>query len=99
GFRDKLLSNTRGLGSIAGIPVVAELVNAVNATKAGRGLLEATLGVDKTAPLPKFHSKTGSKRARALAGQVTEAKPSADTRGKVALFVTCYGDRNEPHLP
>ena len=36
GLRDKLLSNTRGLGSIAGIPVVAEVVNAVNATKAGR---------------------------------------------------------------
>src|SRR3954468_13223839 len=35
-FRDKLLSNTRGLGSIAGIPVVAEVVNAVNASKAGR---------------------------------------------------------------
>ena len=26
-------------------------------------------------------------------------KASEETRGKVALFVTCYGDRNEPHLP
>jgi Fe-S oxidoreductase len=26
-------------------------------------------------------------------------KPTEATRGKVALFVTCYGDRNEPHLP
>jgi glycerol-3-phosphate dehydrogenase subunit C len=103
-FRDKLLSNTRGLGSIAGIPVVAEVVNAVNATKAGRALLEATLGVDATAPIPKFHSRTGSKRARSLtsqarAGQQAEVKSTAETRGKVALFVTCYGDRNEPHLP
>ena len=39
-FRDKVLSNTRGLGSIAGIPVVAEIVNAVNGTNAGRQLLE-----------------------------------------------------------
>ena len=103
-FRDKLLSNTRGLGSIAGIPVVAEVVNAVNATKAGRALLEATLGVDATAPIPKFHSRTGSKRARSLtgqarAGQQAEVKSTPETRGKVALFVTCYGDRNEPHLP
>jgi glycerol-3-phosphate dehydrogenase subunit C len=103
-FRDKLLSSTRGLGSIAGIPVVAEIVNAVNATKAGRKLLEATLGVDAGAPIPKFHSKTGSKRARAIASETnsdttTEVKATDDTRGKVALFVTCYGDRNEPHLP
>jgi glycerol-3-phosphate dehydrogenase subunit C len=100
-FRDKLLSNTRGFGSIAGIPVVAEVVNAVNATKAGRALLEATLGVDKTAPIPKFHSRTGSARARKLAARDAAAapKPAGPTTGKVALFVTCYGDRNEPHLP
>jgi glycerol-3-phosphate dehydrogenase subunit C len=98
-FRDKLLSNTRGLGRIAGIPVVAEVVNAVNATKTGRKLLEATLGVDATAPIPKFHSTTGSKRARRIAGRVAEAKSTEETRGKVALFVTCYGDRNEPHMP
>jgi glycerol-3-phosphate dehydrogenase subunit C len=102
-FRDKLLSNTRALGSIAGIPVVAEVVNAVNSTQAGRKLLEATLGVDAEAPIPKFHSRTGSKRARALTRQARttpgEIRPSAETRGKVALFVTCYGDRNEPHMP
>ncbi len=104
GLRDKLLSNTRALGSIAGIPVVAEMVNAVNGTKAGRKLLEAVLGIDATAPLPKFHSKTGGARARKVATAASEkaalAPRSTDTtRGKVALFVTCYGDRNEPDLP
>ena len=104
-FRDKLLSNTRGLGSIAGIPVVAEVVNAVNGTQLGRKLLEKTLGVDATAPIPKFHSNTGSKRARKIASGTAarqacaDIKPTETTRGKVALFVTCYGDRNEPHLP
>ena len=98
-FRDRLLSNTRGLGSIAGIPVVAEVVNAVNGTRAGRKLLEATLGVDATAPIPKFHSNTGSRRARKLAAEVTSIQATDETRGKVALFVTCYGDRNEPHMP
>jgi Fe-S oxidoreductase len=34
-----------------------------------------------------------------MAGKATEATPSPETRGKVALFVTCYGDRNEPHMP
>jgi len=99
GLRDKLLSNTRGLGSIAGIPVVAEIVNAVNGTRTGRKLLEKALGVAADAPIPKFHSKTGTARARAHAGQAAEVKPTEDTRGKVALFVTCYGHRNEPHMP
>jgi glycerol-3-phosphate dehydrogenase subunit C len=98
-FRDKLLSNTRATGSIAGIPVVAEIVNAVNGTKLGRKLLESALGVDATAPLPKFHSTTGSKRARRAVGKTTVVNATEETRGKVALFVTCYGDRNEPHLP
>jgi glycerol-3-phosphate dehydrogenase subunit C len=98
-FRDKLLSNTRGLGRIAGIPVIAEVVNAVNGTKAGRMLLEATLGVDATAPIPKFHSNTGASRARKISKEIGEITATDDTRGKVALFVTCYGDRNEPHLP
>jgi Fe-S oxidoreductase len=79
--------------------VVADVVNAVNGTKVGRKLLEAALGVDATAPLPKFHSKTGSKRARAVAAPAVEVKATDETRGRVALFVTCYGDRNEPHMP
>jgi glycerol-3-phosphate dehydrogenase subunit C len=98
-FRDKLLSSTRALGRIAGIPVVAEAVNAINGTKAGRALLEATLGVDASAPIPRFHSRTGSSRARTLAGRSAQITPTPETRGRVALFVTCYGDRNEPHMP
>jgi glycerol-3-phosphate dehydrogenase subunit C len=98
-FRDKLLSNTRGLGSIAGIPIVAEVVNAVNSTTVGRKLLQSTLGVDPSAPIPKFHSRSGASRARKISGATHEPKATETTRGKVALFVTCYGDRNEPHLP
>ena len=59
--------------------------------------IPARLGV---MPVPKFHSKTGSKRARKLAGKSgAEVRATDTTRGKVALFVTCYGDRNEPHMP
>jgi glycerol-3-phosphate dehydrogenase subunit C len=103
GLRDKLLSSTRALGSIAGIPVVSEVVNAVNSTKVGRKLLEATLGVAADAPIPKYHSTSGAKRARRIAAASgsdrVEVRSTETTRGKVALFVTCYGDRNEPHMP
>jgi Fe-S oxidoreductase len=110
-LRDKVLASTDTVGKIAGIPVVVEVVNAVNKTAAGRALLEKTLGVDRTAPIPTFHSNTARKRLRDRIGTtVTQgagrsgapeaAVPQAtpETRGRVALFTTCYGNRNEPEL-
>jgi glycerol-3-phosphate dehydrogenase subunit C len=96
-LRDKILSATDVVGSLAGIPVVVQAVNAVNKTETGRKLLDATLGVAVDAPIPDYHSNTARKR---LAGRElkTEAKPTAETRGKVVLFTTCYGNRNEPDL-
>ncbi len=96
-LRDKILSSTDVVGSLAGIPVVVQAVNAVNKTETGRKLLDATLGVAVDAPIPDYHSNTARKR---LAGRElkTEAKPTAETRGKVVLFTTCYGNRNEPDL-
>jgi glycerol-3-phosphate dehydrogenase subunit C len=100
---ERVLSATDAVGAFAGIPVVAEVVNAVNASRAGRALLEKTLGVDKSAPLPKYHARSAR---RALAALGTVARPaqgvtpqaSGATTGKVALFTTCYGNRNEPEL-
>ncbi len=102
-FSERVLAATDAVGRIAGIPVVVELVNAVNASAAGRALLEKTLGVDRTAPIPKYHARSararlaglGTTRASAQAGQ---ARPTADTTGRVALFTTCYGNRNAPSL-
>ena len=106
GWRERALAATDRVGALAGIPVVAEVVNAVNATRAGRVLLEKTLGVDRGAPIPKYHTRSARKRlARlgtterpeiAVAGH--EPQPTADTTGRVALFTTCYGNRNDPQL-
>ncbi|MGB6487168.1 MAG: heterodisulfide reductase-related iron-sulfur binding cluster [Steroidobacteraceae bacterium] len=99
GFRNRALSATDTVGKIAGIPVVAEIVNAVNRSSLGRAVLEKTLGVDRTAPIPEYHSRTARKRLRRL-GESTDAKavPTPETTGKVALFTTCYGNRNEPRI-
>ena len=98
-FRDRVLSSTDAVGRLAGIPVVAEAVNAVSATTAGRKLLEGVLGVASEAPMPKYHSKSARSR---LAGKVgrrdVEAVPAGETRGKVLVFATCYGNRNGPSL-
>jgi glycerol-3-phosphate dehydrogenase subunit C len=106
GWRERLLAATDTVGALAGIPVVVEAVNAVNASRAGRVLLEKTLGVDRSAPLPAYQSRTARRRLADLgvAGAAAEAAEGASahatehTRGKVALFTTCYGNRNQPEL-
>ena len=100
-LRNRALAATEAVGRIAGIPVVAQLVNAVNRSGAGRALLEKTLGVDATAPVPQYHSRTARKRLQRLgtAEDGTMAGVATpETTGKVALFTTCYGNRNEPEL-
>ena len=96
--RDKVLSSTDIVGKLAGIPVVAEVVNAVNGTRAGRVVLEKVLGVHRDAPIPEYHSTSfrasDAKRLPLSAAPVANAQ----TRGKVALFVTCYCNRNEPAI-
>ncbi|PZN31796.1 MAG: Fe-S oxidoreductase [Proteobacteria bacterium] len=96
--RDKLLSSTDLVGSLAGIPVVAEVVNKVNQTAFGRSMLDKVLGVHPEAPVPKYHSATYRKRHARRKQPALEPTPGGKTRGKVALFATCYGNRNEPAL-
>jgi Fe-S oxidoreductase len=97
--RDRLLTSTDRVGSLAGIPVVAGMVNRTNRSKAGRALLSKTLGVHPEAKLPEYHSKTLRKRLADLRGRDAEGGGEAGpTRGKAALFATCYGNYNDPRL-
>ncbi len=97
-MRDKILSATDKVGSIAGIPVISQAVNAVNSTGLGRSLLESTLGVAKDAPVPRYHSKSLRSQAGKRSSSVSEPEAVNGTTGRVALFGTCYGNRNEPDL-
>ncbi len=96
-FRNKMLTSTDTIGKLAGIPVIVQTVNASNRSKPMRKMLESTLGVHADAVLPEYHNKTLRKR---LAGHKSDAVAEAGetTRGKVALFATCYGNYNEPHV-
>ncbi len=97
--RDKLLSSTDTVGKFAGIPIVAQAVNATNRSKAGRAMLESVLGVHRDAPVPEYHSKTARKRLGArLGNNGAGAEPGTGTAGKVVLFTTCYGNRNRPDI-
>jgi Fe-S oxidoreductase len=97
-WRDKVLSSTDTVGRIAGIPVVSEIVNAVNASSLGRKMLDAALGVDPGAPIPKYHSRSLRSRLKRASAPAEAAQAAGTTRGKVALFATCYINRNEPGI-
>jgi glycerol-3-phosphate dehydrogenase subunit C len=97
-FRDKVLSSTDLVGKIAGIPVIAEVVNAVNRSSIGRKLLDAALGVHPQAPVPRYDSRSLRGELKRRREQPRAAQAAGATRGKVALFATCYGNRNEPEI-
>ena len=97
--RDRILTSTDTVGRLAGIPVVSGIVNASNRSPVVRKILDRVLGVHPDAILPSFHST--ALRRRLKDRQYTEA-PAAEaagpTRGRVALFATCYGNYNEPRI-
>ncbi len=95
--RDKILTSTDAVGNLAGIPVVSQIVNSVNKMPAGRKILEATLAVHAQAKLPEFHSNTLRKRMKKHQ-TVDNPEATGKTTGKIALFSTCYMNRNEPHI-
>ncbi|MGB7738705.1 MAG: heterodisulfide reductase-related iron-sulfur binding cluster [Steroidobacteraceae bacterium] len=98
-MRDKILSSTDMVGTLAGIPVVSQIVNKVNSTAFGRRMLDRTLGVHPEAPIPDYHSTSGRTRvARGHKPDTIVVKSTTETRGKVALFATCYCNRNEPDI-
>ena len=95
-FRDRVLSSTDSVGKFAGIPIVVEAVNAANKMPAFRKLLQKLFGVDAGAKVPQYHSKTMLKKYHKY--ESPSFKAGERTKGKVAVFATCYGNYNEPHL-
>lgn len=94
--RDKILTSTDAVGNLAGIPVISGIVNAANRAKPTRKILESVLGVSADARVPEYHSKTLRSSLSAKVNIQAEGEPAGPTTGKVAMFATCYGNRNEP---
>lgn len=95
-LRNKMLSATDAVGSIAGLPIIASTVNFANKLKPVRKMMEATIGISANAKLPRFESK--SFRQRFDENNTNAVDAGEFTKGKVALFATCYGNRNEPGM-
>jgi len=93
-LRDRVLSSTDTVGSLAGIPVITSIVNAANRVPA----VLSMIGVHPEARVPTYHSDTLRKRISGRSKPGIEAVATETTRGKVILFTTCYGNYNEPEL-
>jgi Fe-S oxidoreductase len=91
----KILSSTTALGKLSTIPVVVNAVNALNRNPSARKLLEKTLDVHRDARIPAYVRPTARHRLKTpdSAGHV---QPAGRTRGKVALFATCYCNYSAP---
>ncbi len=96
GLRDKMLSSTDAMGKLNTIPVVVQLVNAVNKSGFARKLLHRTLGVHKDRQLPEYASRTF--RSSFDASNSWPVKDGKNTPSKVAIFSTCYVNHNEPGM-
>ena len=95
-LRDKLLSSTDAIGKLAAIPVVAQIVNAINGNAAARTVMEKAIGVHHERRLPPYGS--GTFRSRASPGRGGEVRNGQRTPGKTAVFSTCYVNYNEPGI-
>ena len=95
-FRDRLLSSTDALGKLASIPVVVQVVNAVNQAGFTRGIMDRVLGIHQDRVLPEYDSATFRSTARPVAA--FPVKDGKVTPGKVAIFSTCYVNYNEPGI-
>jgi Fe-S oxidoreductase len=93
---DKFLTSTDKVGLFAGIPIVTQVVNAVNGTGPARAAMEKLMGIDRNAWLPDFAPKTFRGGARSNASAAV--RDGAKTPGKVAIFSTCYINYNEPGI-
>src|SRR5574340_310998 len=94
-WRDRMLTSTDAVGRPATTPVVAQTVNAVNKLRPARKALEAVAEIHADAWLPQYHSRPLRKRLKTHLSD-PRAVPCGGTRGKEALFSTCYINRSEP---
>ncbi|MBL8361275.1 MAG: Fe-S oxidoreductase, partial [Rubrivivax sp.] len=97
GGAEKFLASTDRHGQFAGIPIVVDVVNAVNRTKAMRGVLKSALGVHETAWMPALAGQR-FRWGRAMSGAARVATNGQRTPGKVAVYATCYVNYNEPGI-
>jgi glycerol-3-phosphate dehydrogenase subunit C len=96
-WRDRIITSTDPIFDALSIPGIAGVANAAAASPTLRKIARAA-GVHPDAPIPEFHSRTLSRRVGDEVGAGLTPVAGEKTTGKVAIYVTCYGDHNEPQV-
>lgn len=95
GLRERVLASADAMGAVA--TGAAALVNAMSEVRFARVLLEKTLGVHRDRLLPAWSSETFV-QWWARRGGATEPSERAPRGDRVALFVTCSVNANNPEI-
>jgi len=93
--RDKILTSTDRVGSLASVAAITPIVNWANRNSVTRKITRKVLGVHGKAKLPAYHSQTLQKR---LSSKLASKSQPANDKANVLLFGTCYGNYNEPRV-
>ncbi len=97
-WRDRLITSTDPIFDLLSTPGLSGIANAAAGSSALRNLGDKVLGIHPKAPLPRLHSRTSSARHPDDVGAHLTPEATDRTTGKVAIYITCYGDHNEPEL-
>jgi Fe-S oxidoreductase len=95
--RDKFLASTDVHGQFAGIPIVVDVINAINATQTARKLMDSQLRVHTEAWMPSLAPQR-FRWGRAMNNPAAPVVNGQRTPGKVAIFATCFVNYNEPGI-
>ena len=97
-WRDRIITSTDPIFDAISTPGIAQIANAAANSKPFRKAGQALFGIHQDAPLPKFVPKPLTKSLEGYIGDHAQVTSTDKTTGKVAIFVTCYGDHNEPQM-
>ncbi|MDP6972511.1 MAG: heterodisulfide reductase-related iron-sulfur binding cluster, partial [Pseudomonadales bacterium] len=97
-WRDRLITSTDPVFDAISLPGIAPLANWATGNETMRDLGENIAGIHEDAPLPPFTAKPVTRRLAEHIGASLAATSAGGTTGKVAIYVTCYGDHNEPQV-
>lgn len=94
-WKNRLITSTDPIFDALSTPGVAQTANAAGRSRALRKAGEKVFGIHADAPLPHFEAKPLTKRLGRDLGEGLDATPGEGTTGKVAIYITCYGDHSE----
>ncbi|MFQ5762858.1 MAG: anaerobic glycerol-3-phosphate dehydrogenase subunit C, partial [Candidatus Bathyarchaeia archaeon] len=94
-LRDRLLGDTNRLGGLG--KRTSRLANWVHKNKFMRGLMHDSLGIHRDRLLPIYHGKTFEEQYAAWRKNTAQLL-STKSKGKVALFYTCFVNYNYPSI-